>query len=419
MTQIESAVDAVYFFEELFKGTQASYLEPVNMDSLGRSAIEAFVARSKCRVKWGSSEVEVKCFHHSIKAKLPLKSAEKNARLCVRLLQLPQVSELNANQMRENMAEAIVNSLDDPFSTYFSSDQVKRLKNYGQWTPGLDADPKVPSRVHSIRPNAAADKAGIFVGDQLIRLNGRSVKGLSFAQIGTLLVGPAEELLVVDVKRGDEILSFRLPRQNTEEVPLWAQKVEKDFLYIRPGRFDDGLADTMWVQLAPHSQVEGIILDLRHNPGGLVTEGVSFLNGFLKEGLLGTVHPRKGHPQKVYRANRSQIMPHVPMVILVDGGTASVSEFVATVLKKRRNAILVGQATLGKGKVQRLIPLPDGGSLKISVAQLSGPSGQRIAKSIEVDEFLAPAIGGTAISGLNPVDDSWVQHAAKLLRSRK
>ena len=195
----------------------------------------------------------------------------------------------------------------------------------------------------------------------MLRVNGRSVRGLSFAQIGAELVGPADQLLVLELKRGDEIMRFRLVRTNLRDVRLWAQKLEDEILYIRPGRFENGLADTMWVQLAPHANIQGLVLDLRHNPGGLLTEGVSFLNGFVSGGSLGAVHPRKGYPKETFEATSAKVIPDGPIVVLVDSATASVSEFVATVLQKRRNAVLVGQATLGKGRVQRIIPLPDGG----------------------------------------------------------
>ena len=187
---------------------------------------------------------------------------------------------------------------------------------------------------------------------------------------------------------------------------------------MRPGKFDNGMADTMWVQLAAHAQVKGVILDLRHNPGGLLSEGISFLNGFVGEGALGSVHPRAGHPVQSYKASQAHVLSELPIVILVDGGTASVAEFVALVLKERLGAALVGQSTLGKGRVQRVISLPDSGAMRISVAELVGPSGQRIKKSLEVDHFLAPAAGNTAISGKNPAEDSWVAFGVGLLRKK-
>ena len=413
---LENAHAHIYFFEELLKGAQASFLKPVSMAQLGRSGVQSFVDNSKCRSRWNKQEVEIKCFHHSIKEAVPLSSAERNARLFVRLLSLPKVSDFSWQQLKEVMAHDIVAELKDPFSTYFTEAEVKRLKTFGHWSAGIKVDPYNPNLIHSVRPDSSADKEGVFVGDQLLRVNGRTVQSLTYAQVSTELIGPPEELLVLEVKRGDEIMRFRLVRTNMMDVRLWAQKVDNDILYIRPGRFADGLADTMWVQLAPHANAKGFILDLRHNPGGLVTEGVSFLNGFLEGGAVGSVHPRQGHPSKNYEATKTQVIPKGPIVILVDGATASVSEFVAMVLQKRRKALLVGQGTLGKGRVQRVIPLPDKGSLKISVAELAGPSGKRLSQSIDVDEFLAPAAGGTAISGLSPSKDSWVLHAISLLQ---
>ena len=95
----DNANDTTYFFEQLLKGTQASFLKQVSMDQLGRSGIESFVRNSKCRVRWTDSLVEVKCFHHAIKRKLPLDSAEQNAQVLVELLSLAQVSDLPADEL--------------------------------------------------------------------------------------------------------------------------------------------------------------------------------------------------------------------------------------------------------------------------------------------------------------------------------
>ena len=332
-----------------------------------------------------------------------------------RILKLKTVSKVSSAELREAIAKGVVNSLGDPFTAYLTAEEVTRLKTFGNWGAGIAVAPKQPDHIHGIRPGASADVRGVFVRDRILRINGKPIGGLNYADMGALLVGPSEEQLTLEVARHDGIHRFNLSRSDEASVPIWAQKVNRDFLYIRPGKFDNGMADTMWVQLAPHAAVKGVVLDLRHNPGGLLTEGISFLNGFVGAGMLGSVHPRKGHPVQTYTASQAQVLSSLPLVILVDGGTASVAEFVALVLKDRAAARLVGQATLGNGRVQRVIPMPDGGALRISVAELVGPSGQRITGSLEVDHYLAPAAGNTAISGKNPAEDSWVSFAIKLL----
>ena len=214
-------------------------------------------------------------------------------------------------------------------------------------------------------------------------------------------------------------MRFRLVRTNLRDVRLWAQKLEDEILYIRPGRFENGLADTMWVQLAPHANIQGLVLDLRHNPGGLLTEGVSFLNGFVSGGSLGAVHPRKGYPKETFEATSAKVIPDGPIVVLVDGGHSVGFGVCSHCLQKRRNAVCGGRPLWGKegysvSSSARWWPLAAFQSLN-SPDRLE----KRLTQSIAVDEFLAPAAGGTAISGLNPDKDSWVRHAMGLLVKAK
>ena len=405
-----------YFFGELLKGCQASYLEEVPLQSLVRAGLLSFVEASGCVLHWGSSQIKVRCYHESVAHDLPIDTADGGAQLLSKVVNLNTVSKSSVPALREAMAKGIVNSMGDPFTAYLSPAEVRQLKNYGHWSVGIAMDPKHPDRIHGVRPGSSADMRGVFVGDQILRVDGQSVKGKLYVDMSAILVGPPEERLTIELSRHDGIHRFQLNRSDEEAIPIWAQKINRDLLYMRPGKFDNGMADTMWVQLAPHAQVKGVVLDLRHNPGGLLSEGVSFLNGFVGQGKLGSVHPRVGHPVQKYTASQAQVLSGLPIVILVDGGAASVAEFVALVLKERLGAVLIGQSTLGKGRVQRVISLPDAGAMRISVAELVGPSGKRIRKSLDVEHFLAPAAGNTAISGKNPAEDSWVAYAVGLLR---
>ena len=160
----------------------------------------------------------------------------------------------------------------------------------------------------------------------------------------------------------------------------------------------------------------GVILDLRHNPGGLLPEGVGVLDTFLRDGPMAGVRSGPGRPTDDFAAHKDTFDTTMPLVVIIDGGSASASELTAKVLKERHRATVIGSTSAGKGSVQRQIPTPDGGLLKVTAGYYIGPTGTRLDEGgVRPHRFLAPSQRRTALEGAPPGEDSWVLSALDAL----
>jgi carboxyl-terminal processing protease len=187
-------------------------------------------------------------------------------------------------------------------------------------------------------------------------------------------------------------------------------------LYVHIPVFKAGVADNLRQNLQAGSYA-GVILDLRHNPGGLLPEGIGVLDTFLRDGNMAGVRSGPGRPVDDFVAHRDGFDTTVPLVVLIDGGSASASELTAMVLKERKRAVLLGATSAGKGSVQRQIQLPDGGLLKVTAGYYTGPTGKRLDEGgVRPHRYLAPASRKTILEGASPLEDSWVLSALDSLQ---
>ncbi len=230
-----------------------------------------------------------------------------------------------------------------------------------------------------------ASRAGFQPGDRLLEIDGRVVRGLRESDAVRALMGPPGTKVLVKSQRASwgEPRSFTLVRDVIRLVSVEERLYDGKLGYVKIKTFQDR-TDT-YLRKALESlrgksggRLSGLVLDLRHNPGGLLDQAVKVADRFMDGGVIVTTKGRGGKHVEVERAEPKGNEPAYPMIVLVDGGTASASEIVAGALQDSRRAVLVGTRTFGKGSVQTVIELEDGSGLKLTVARYYTPSGRSI-----------------------------------------
>ncbi|MEV7613544.1 S41 family peptidase [Streptomyces sp. NPDC089799] len=246
----------------------------------------------------------------------------------------------------------------------------------GTWTgvglwPGRERDGLVPvDRVQSAGP---ADRAGIRAGDRLVAVAGRPVAGLSATAVVALLRGAAGTSVVLDLERGGVPRAETLVRERLHTDPVTVRGLPGGITAIRVSAFTRGSGERVREAVAAAPPGGGILLDLRGNPGGLVTEAVRAASAFLDGGLVATYDVRGS--QRALYADRGGDTAR-PLVALVDGGTMSAAELLTGALQDRGRAVTVGSRTFGKGSVQMPTELPDGSVAELTVGTYRTPGGR-------------------------------------------
>jgi carboxyl-terminal processing protease len=295
--------------------------------------------------------------------------------------------KVNVTKLANAGLSAAVASLGDPYSHYFSPAAYRAYQN--TTNPHLSGigilatpDPRglVVSEVYQRTPAA---RAGLVDGDAIIAVDGRSLAGLNADLASGMIRGKAgtSVTLTVVAQRRTRLVHITRAKIN---LPAASSKLLRydgksiGYLEFRQG-FNDGSATQLRVQVDQVRQrgAQGLILDLRDNPGGLVTEAVNVASIFVPDGTIVSTAGRN-MPRQVYVAHGGAISTKVPMVVLVDGGTASAAEIVTGALQDRGRAKVVGTHTYGKGVFQEIQTLSNGGALDITVGEYFTPSGRNL-----------------------------------------
>jgi len=249
--------------------------------------------------------------------------------------------------------------------------------------------------------DAPASRAGFQPGDRLVEIDGRAVQGWRESEAVRALMGPPGTKVTVKALRSvwAEPRSFTLVRDVIHIVSVEEKMFDRKIAYVKIKSFQD--RTDVYLRKALESlreeaggQLTGVVLDLRHNPGGLLDQAVKVADRFLDGGVIVTTKGRGGKHVEVEKAHPKRTEPRYPMVVLVDGGTASASEIVAGALQDQGRAVVIGTRTFGKGSVQTVIELEDGSGLKLTVARYYTPSGRSIQeRGISPDVWVKASAG--------------------------
>jgi carboxyl-terminal processing protease len=304
----------------------------------------------------------------------------------------------------EKAARGLVQELDDPYSELLTPKQLQRFSTnstgrYGGLGMRIENIDDFVT-VIQVFPNTPAEAAGIQEGDRIVQIDTMPTRGWSTEQVSNTLIGtPGTQVSVRFVRPGvSEVISHRLTRA-TIHIPAvpYALQLDNKIGYIPLQSFNESAGEELEssVDQMLKSGVNGFIIDLRGNPGGILDQGLAVADIFLDGGHeIASVRGR-GMMSQQFVAKGKPKMPNMPLVVLVDGYTASASEIVAGALQDHDRALVVGTTSFGKGLVQTVFPLEGGYALKLTTAKWFTPSGRSIQKDRKDDatEFLASAGG--------------------------
>lgn len=345
------------------------------------------------------------------------------------------------NQLRTNFVDEVddhtllVAAIDgmisrlDPWSAFLDSEQSQLMDDsakgrYGGIGIGVDMrDGRI--YVQSVYPQGPADKAGIQTGDLILEVEGRPVRGRRVSESLNALTGePGSGVRVRFKSIGHSSREVVLEREYILVSSVIHEQLEDGKAYFRISHFHRNTHVELEQAIAEATvmaggRLSGIILDLRGNPGGVVLPAVSMADGFLDEGMIVYTQGRYEASLLEFRAEPGQWAPEVPVVILVDGNTASASEVLAGALQDHGRALILGEKTFGKGSIQSIFNLRNGSMLKLTTARYFTPSGRTIHNNgIEPDVASDAAAESPEFDG-TPDTDHVVQQALGLLEKIK
>jgi carboxyl-terminal processing protease len=293
---------------------------------------------------------------------------------------------LNRQDLINKSLSAMVASLNDPYSHYFDPASYQAFMDESNpHLSGIGVDVILDPhglRVVDVFPGSPAARAGLARGDVIVRVGGVSLANHSSDFGSRLIKGPAGTKVRLTVLRDGHTHDFSIMRADIV-VPVTAERMlTYDHLrigYLELTSFTQGSGDELRAQVekALQGHAQALILDLRENGGGLLEEAVNVASLFIPDGTIVTTRGRS-QPQQVYTARGGAVAPTLPMVVLVDRGTASAAEIVTGALHDRGRAKVVGTHTYGKGVFQEIEPLPGGGALDITVGEYFTPSGRNL-----------------------------------------
>lgn len=305
------------------------------------------------------------------------------------------VRDVNRQELVEGAVSGMLEKL-DPHSSFMDKEAFAEMQvsTSGEFSGiGIEIGSK-DGRLIVISPieDTPAFRAGLRTGDMILEIDGKSTQGMTLVDAVKLIRGPkgTEVLLTILHKNSRTPEKISILRDTIPIISVKSEVLEDGILYLRLNKFNEHSTEEMESALAAFRKkgrpLKGVILDLRNNPGGLLDQAVSVTDLFLSEGMIVYIQGRDKRNRKDFTASRSSNDITVPMVTLINAGSASASEIVAGALQDHKRSLLIGEPTFGKGSVQTIIPLSDGAGMKLTTALYYTPSGRTIqAEGIKPD----------------------------------
>jgi len=309
------------------------------------------------------------------------------------------VDEIDQSEGMDSAINGLLQSL-DPYSSYmspktFDEMQTETSGKFG----GLGIEVSMEAgvvKVISPIDDTPASRAGLKAGDYIVKINNIQVQGKSLSEAVDLMRGPVGSGIELTIRRRGEkkALTFNIVREIIQVQSVKSEILDKNIGYLRLTSFNDNSSDQIEKQvkkLKKNKNVNAFILDLRNNPGGLLSQAIKITNFFLENGEIVSTKSRKKSENRKWFAKKGDITDGKTLLVLINYGSASASEIVAGALKDHKRAIILGENSYGKGSVQSIIPLKNKGAIRLTVAKYYLPSGKSISEvgvrpDIEVSE---------------------------------
>ena len=309
------------------------------------------------------------------------------------------VDEINQSESMDSAINGLLQSL-DPYSAYMSPELFEEMQTEtsGEFG-GLGIEVGMEAgvvKVISPIDDTPASKAGLKAGDYIVKINNIQVQGKSLTEAVELMRGPVGSGIELTIRRRGvkKALTFNIVREVIEVQSVKSDMIDNNIGYIRLTSFNVNSSQQIKKQikkLKKNENLDAFILDLRNNPGGLLSQAIKISDFFLENGEIVSTKSRKESENKKYFAKKGDITEGKTIVVLINYGSASASEIVAGALKDHKRAILLGERSYGKGSVQSIIPLKNQGAIRLTVAKYYLPSGKSISEvgvkpDIEINE---------------------------------
>ncbi len=309
------------------------------------------------------------------------------------------VDEINQSESMDSAIDGLLQSL-DPYSSYMSPEVFNEMQTEtsGEFG-GLGIEVTMESgvvKVISPIDDTPASKAGIRAGDYIVKIDNTQVQGKSLSEAVDLMRGPVGSGIELTIRRRGEkkALTFYIVREIIEIKSVKADLLDKNIGYIRLTSFNENSGNQIEKEiknLEKNKDLNAYILDLRNNPGGLLSQAIKISDFFLDSGEIVSTKSRKASENRKWFAKEGDLTNGKTLIVLINYGSASASEIVAGALKDHKRAILLGENSFGKGSVQSIIPLKNKGAIRLTVAKYYLPSGKSISEvgvspDIEIDE---------------------------------
>ncbi|QIZ21174.1 S41 family peptidase [Candidatus Pelagibacter giovannonii] len=331
------------------------------------------------------------------------------------------VDEVDQSKSMDSAINGLLQSL-DPYSAYMTPESFEGMQTEtsGEFG-GLGIEVGMEAgvvKVISPIDNTPASKAGLKAGDYIVKINNTQVQGKTLMQAVDLMRGPVGSSIEITVRRRGvkKALTFNITREVIQVQSVKSELIDNNIGYIRLTSFNENSSEQIKEKinkLNKNKDLKGYILDLRNNPGGLLSQAIKISDFFLDNGEIVSTRSRQASENRKWFAKKGDLTNGKTLIILINYGSASASEIVAGALKDHKRAIILGENSYGKGSVQSIIPLKNRGAIRLTIAKYYLPSGKSISEvgvtpDIEVTE-------GSDDFKFNSETDNQLNFAIKLL----
>ena len=335
------------------------------------------------------------------------------------------VDDVNQSEMMDSAINGVLQSL-DPYSAYMSPELFKEMQTdtRGEFGGGGIESGMEAGVVKVITPidDTPAAKAGVKAGDYIVKIGNDQVQGKTLMEAVKLMRGPVGTSIELTIKRKNvkKPLKFKITRKIIEVKSVNSEILgkEKNLGYIRLKSFNEN-SDKQFLKVVKefknNSKIDGYILDLRNNPGGLLVQAINITDIFLDNGEIVSTKGRKSSETRKFFAKKGDETRGKPIIVLINNGSASASEIFAGALKDHKRAIILGENSYGKGSVQSIIPLSNGGGMRLTISKYYLPSGDSISEVGVVPDIFVEEVGEDF--KINTKSDNQLNYALNLFNS--
>ena len=335
------------------------------------------------------------------------------------------VDDVDQSEMMDSAINGVLQSL-DPYSAYMSPELFEEMQTdtkgeFGGLGIEIGMEAGVVKVISPIDDTPAA-KAGIKSGDYIVKIGKEQVQGKSLLEAVKLMRGPVGSSIDLTVRRKNvkKPLEFKIVRKIIEVQSVSSKIIgdEKNLGYIRLKSFNEN-SDKQFLKSVKEFEkkpnLKGYVLDLRNNPGGLLTQAINITDFFLEDGEIVSTKGRKIAETRKFFARKGDEIKGKPIVVLINNGSASASEIFAGALKDHKRAIILGENSYGKGSVQSIIPLKNGGGMRLTISKYYLPSGKSISEVGVTPDIFVEESGENFL--INSEKDNQLDYAIKLFSS--